>query len=135
MVLIKMAMDIGVSVEMIVTVQLRRSRDHFNRIYHLVFKNNNMIVILVDSVDLLDLVVEVAMVAVVVAEVVVAAVVYQAIIHLVGTILPAIIIRMIKKTSLSANHTKRVTVHTLKTATSNNSWAPHRKYDDIHPMK
>lgn len=131
MVLIKMAMDIGVTVEMIVTVQLRRSRDHFNRIYHLVFKNNNMIVILVDSVDLLDLVV----VVVVVMVAVVAAVVYQAIIHLVGTILPAIIIRMIKKTSLSANHTKRVTVHTLKTATSNNSWAPHRKYDDIHPMK
>lgn len=76
-----------------------------------------------DSVDLVaDLALEV--------------VVRQATIHLVVTILPAIIIRMIKKTFLSANHTKRVTIRIRKTTTNNsNSWVPQHKYDDIHPMK
>lgn len=116
MVLIKMVMDIEVIVEVIVTMQLRRSHDHSNRICHRGSKNNNTNVILaVDSVARV--------------------VMHQPTIHLVGTVLlPAIIIRTIKKASLSANHTKHVTTHTLKTATSNNSWARHQ-YDDIRPMK
>lgn len=118
MVPIRMAMDIEVIVEMIVTMQLRRSHDHSNRIYHHVSKNNinTNVILAVDSV----------------AQVVV----HQPTIRLVGTVLlPAIIIRTIKKAPLSANHTKHVITHTLKTATSSNSWARHRKYDDIHPMK
>lgn len=122
MVLIKTVMDIEVTAEeMNVTMQLRRSRDHFNRIYRHGFRSNiNKIAILGDSVDRVEHLVQ-----------------YQAIIHLIGTILPAIIIQMIKKMSrsVSNNNTKRATTHTLKTATSNSSWANRRRCDDIHPMK
>lgn len=115
MVLIKMAMDIGENVETIVTT-LRHSHDPFNRIYRHVFKSNtNTMVTAEDSAA--DLVA------------------HQAIIHLVGTVLPAIITRTIRKMLHSANHTKRGTALTLKTVTNNNRWVHRHKCDDIHLTK
>lgn len=120
MVPIKMATDTEESVAMIVTMR-HHFRDRFNRIYRHVSRSNinRIVVIAVDS-------------AVAALEALEA---HQAIIRSIGTVLPAIITRMIQKTLHSVNHTKRVTTLTLRTTTSNSHRAPHHKCADIHPMK